>query len=205
MRSFLVLGWGIGVGAALALGVPSAGVAQAPPAGEEPDTIPLVFERELFSYPDFDRRNPFEPLTGETAGPRFEDLRLLGVILSSDPQRSVALMGTGGGDAGGSFRTRTGDVIGNVRVLEIQEDQVIVEVEEFGERDRRSLDLQRPERPAPQELFRSRDEEDEEEPSTDPDQEVEPEVPDPEDSPPGGDPEDGESSGISVTVEGGRK
>ena len=55
--------------------------------------------------------------------------------------------GGGGGGGGGNtfetFRLRRGDIIGNTRVLEIQEDKVIVEVEEFGLAERRVLELPR--------------------------------------------------------------
>ncbi len=122
----------------------------------DPDSVPLVFEREVFHYPQFDRRNPFRPLTGDLDGPRFEELRLLGTILSSEPGRSVALIGSGE-TASVSYRLRVGEVLGNMRVLEIQQSRVIVEVEEFGVRDQRTLELRRSESPQPQRMFRPRE------------------------------------------------
>lgn len=119
----------------------------APPQGPETegDTIRLVFEREVFTYPSQARRNPFRPLAdGGDAGPRFEQLVLLGAISSADPGGSVALLGvrTGGPD-GPTYRMRVGQSIGNTRIIEIRPRQLIVEVEEFGLRERRTLDLQR--------------------------------------------------------------
>ncbi|MEX0856118.1 MAG: hypothetical protein WD056_00985 [Gemmatimonadota bacterium] len=143
----MVLGTGLPTGALLGQqdSVPS----QAP-GGLPGDTIELVFEREVFTYPQYERRNPFRPLTGEdSAGPRFEDLVLMGRILSSNPASSIALVGAlpAGASSGQlpsrTFRLRTGDVIGNSRILEIREQAILVEVEEFGLRETRVLELRR--------------------------------------------------------------
>ena len=145
----------------------AAGVhAQDPSSAVRPDTavVALSFERETFAYPQFTRRNPFRPLvTAEAGGPRFEQLHLLGIIQSEDPAASVVLFGVGEmpvvdeqgqtqdteaaqGQKIETFRLRRGDVIGNTRVLEIQRMQVIVEVEEFGMTERRTMALPRPNR-----------------------------------------------------------
>ena len=125
----------------------------APPAEALPDgsETELVFDREVFAYPDFGRRNPFKALvSGDENGPRFEDIRLLGVIVSSDPRASVALFGVsdpGGGRTGPvvkTYRARLGDRLGNTRLLEIRRREVTVEVEEFGLTERRSLEVKRP-------------------------------------------------------------
>ncbi|NIP60476.1 MAG: hypothetical protein GWO00_21850, partial [Gemmatimonadetes bacterium] len=79
--------------------VPAAGVAaqeRSSPPAQDQDTTELVFQREVFTYPQFERRNPFEPLVGAgDGGPRFEELALLGIILSPQPPLSVALVATG--------------------------------------------------------------------------------------------------------------
>ena len=130
--------------------LPVAVKAQQPPP---PDTAALVFEREVFVYPTFERRNPFvRVLSGSEGGPRFEELQLIGVIYSSTPELSVALFGPRGGTSGGgggqtvrrTHRARLGDQLGNVRILEIQRTLVVVEVEEFGLTERREMELQRP-------------------------------------------------------------
>lgn len=121
---------------------------QAPPggAGASSDTVELIFEREVFEYPAFQRRNPFRPLTGDDAGPRFEELALLGVILSGDGAASVALLGPRGAAEGSrNWRVREGDVLGNVRVLAIRQRDILVEVDEFGIRESRVLELRRTE------------------------------------------------------------
>ncbi len=121
-----------------------------PPAG----SLDLVFEREAFVYPRYERRNPFLPLVaGDQFGPRFEEIKLIGIIHSPDPDRSVVMFGTRTGQEQGqgetglaiqSFRVRRGDTLGNVRILEIHETRVVVLVEEFGLTEQRVLELPRP-------------------------------------------------------------
>ena len=129
--------------------------AQAPPVQNPPavptDSVSLVFEREVFFYPQYERRDPFAPLTSaDDVGPRFEGLRLFSVIHAPDPAASVALLGPRGsgqvegpGD-GQMYRVRRGDHLGNIRILQIQESRIVVEVEEFGMREQRIMELQRP-------------------------------------------------------------
>lgn len=138
---------------ALALG-PTVGEAAAqqsdndePPeeAGEEAETMTrLVFEREVFNYPSH-ARDPFRPLTEDReTGPRFEDLRLLGVISGNSPETSIALVGVGSAGPGQAERLRVGDTLGNVRVTDVRPREVVVQVEEFGSIRERTLRVQRP-------------------------------------------------------------
>lgn len=110
-----------------------------PPPAEEAE---LVFEREVFQYPTFTRRNPFRPLGGaDQGGPRFESLSLIGIMYSSDPGASVAVVTTGGVDIaedgtlspvdGDAFNVKVGDRLGNATVREIRRDALIVDVEVF--------------------------------------------------------------------------
>lgn len=118
------------------------GAPQQPPGPQGADSTELVFEREVFSYPSFDRRNPFRPLVGAgDGGPRFEELRLLGILQSANPELSVALLGAGGDE---TFRVRQGQTLGNSRIVEIRRSSVIVDVTEFGLTEQRVLELQRP-------------------------------------------------------------
>ena len=122
---------------------------QTPPR-PRPDSVALVFEREVFVYPQYQRRNPFAPLvSGDEAGPRYEGLQLIGVIYSADPEKSVALFGPRTDLAADpslvrTYRVRRGDQLGNIRILQIQETRVVVEVQEFGMREQRIMQLQRP-------------------------------------------------------------
>jgi hypothetical protein len=117
---------------------------------QQPDSVTLVFEREVFFYPQYERRNPFAPLLeGEEGGPRFEGLRLLGILASSDPRASVALLGPRMGQTADpsrarTYRVRQGDRIGNIRILQIQETRIVVEIEEFGMTEQRIMELPRP-------------------------------------------------------------
>ena len=152
------------LGLVLTAAWPAEGAAQAPPVVELADTTDLVFEREVFQYPDYVRRNPFVPLVNDDAGgPRFESLRLLGVVHHRNPLYSVALFGVGnvtqagggggGGGGGGSLfethRLRRGDILGNTRIVNITEDRVVVEVEEFGMTERHIIELPRADQGGP--------------------------------------------------------
>lgn len=149
MTRFL-MGW-ILVGA-LATLIPSPANGQQRPPPQRPDTANLVFEREVFFYPQYERRNPFVPLLdGAEGGPRFEEIRLIAVIFSDNPDLSVALFGPRAGvgeaeqqAARRTYRARRGEQLGNVRILEIQQTRVVVEVEEFGLTEQHIMELQRP-------------------------------------------------------------
>ncbi|HUF77037.1 MAG TPA: hypothetical protein VMM35_12205 [Longimicrobiales bacterium] len=130
---------------------PAAGEAQEPPP-RPPQEPELVFEREVFQYPAFQRRNPFMPLEGAQGGVRFEQLSLIGIMYSPDPTASVAIMSTGGVTvnadgttapvAGDAYNVKVGQTIGNTTIREIQRDRVIVDVTEFGLTDRRTMFFQ---------------------------------------------------------------
>lgn len=144
----------------------------APPEPPGPDSVQpdveMVSEREVFRYPSFERRNPFRPLLGDEAGPRFEQVELRGIIFdANDPNRSVALLGLRQQvqqamqqqvqqqvqqqqQAGAplpdtiyvpepSTRLRAGMRWGNMVVRAIQADQVILDVTEFGMTEQRTL------------------------------------------------------------------
>jgi len=123
---------------------------QNPPPASETE---LVFEREVFQYPSFPRSNPFTRLDASNAGgPRFEQLSLIGVMYSDDPSASVAVLSTGGVQiaedgttspvAGDAYYLRAGQRLGNVTIIEVHRERVVVDVEEFGLSDRRTLEFQ---------------------------------------------------------------
>ena len=152
MRSFRV--WGAVLGAALILpmglaaqngagGSGSSAVASA--ATVDPDQAELAFEREVFTYPTFSRRNPFKPLLANAeGGPRWEGMRLEGILYDADPRYSIAILSSGRAASGGQLgagqaessaetaRLRVGERWGNIRILAIHRDNVLIEVEEFG-------------------------------------------------------------------------
>ena len=138
----------LAAGAVLAA-FPDVGHAQAPQQQGPPPEPELVFEREVFQYPAFQRRNPFLPLEGAQGGIRYEQLSLIGIMYSSDPTASVAVLSTGGVEVaedgtlapveGDAYNVKVGQTIGNTTIREIQRDRVIVDVEEFGLTDRRTM------------------------------------------------------------------
>ena len=122
---------------------------QPPPPARAQDTE-LVFEREIFQYPSFTRRNPFRPLLGaDGGGPRYEQLSVIGIIYSPDPGFSIATLTTGGVTVaedgtlsaveGDAFHLRTGESIGNTTIVEIRRDAVIVDVEVFDAVERETM------------------------------------------------------------------
>ena len=115
--------------------------AEAPRPAVDTTGIQLVYEREVFSYGDRGRRDPFRPLTSsDDTGPRFEELVLQGVKYSTGQWRSVALIA----DASGRiYRVRAGDVVGNSRVVEIGPLRVVLAVENFGTIRREMLELRK--------------------------------------------------------------
>lgn len=147
-----IVRWTLGACCAL---ICTAGVAQSASAqeGDPPPTetvTELVFDREVFVYPRYSRRNPFSPLVDMAdSGPRFEELSLQGIVYSSNPQLSVVLLHGGeiavreGVTMPQTFRLRRGEVVGNVRIIEIQPTRVIVDVDEFGVIEQRVFELQR--------------------------------------------------------------
>ena len=109
-------------------------------------------DREVFAYPGGDRRDPFaRPLPGNSAETRFEDLRLIGVIHSPNARESVALVSsrtaipaaaTTSGER--AFRLRQDSVLGDMRVLRVEREYVIVEIRRLGLAEQRELHLSRP-------------------------------------------------------------
>ena len=119
------------------------------PAGTEADDPGL--DREVFVYPGGDRRDPFERLVpANTAGTTFEDLSLVGVILSPDPRESVALLSsrtaraaTAAGAGEGTFRLRQGVVLGDMTAVRVERECLIVEIRRLGIGERSELCLSR--------------------------------------------------------------
>ncbi len=136
------IGWLLAAGVLL--------VAVAPASAQDPgprpmgaDTMTLQGEREVFRYPEYARRNPFKTLIGAD-DIRFDQIRLIGIIYSSDSSKSVAMVTDSepGGERRPSRRVRVGDRVGtSMLVLEIQPGHIVMEVTEFGLADRRTLEL----------------------------------------------------------------
>ncbi|MFW6088444.1 MAG: hypothetical protein ACODAB_01750 [Gemmatimonadota bacterium] len=114
----------------------------APPAAaaqESAGSAEEALTREVFDYPTDGRRDPFEPLSAsDELGPRFEDLRLAGVIYS--PERgSMAVMADAA--TGRRYRVWEGDVIGGARLVRVHPDRAEFQVTVFGVSRRDTLRL----------------------------------------------------------------
>lgn len=100
-------------------------------AAQEPTDTALTYRREVFEYRRDERPDPFRSLLrGTDLGVRLEDLTLTGVVYSSDPRRSVAVLTRRGVDR--PIRARVGDRIGGLQVAAIGPRSVDVVIEEFG-------------------------------------------------------------------------
>lgn len=126
------------------------GAGQQPPAkqpaaqqaGKSSEEVDLSYQREVFTYPERGRRDPFLPLTSATGvGPRFEELALQGIMYSPVRGRSVALLVAGKR----IFTVHPGDVVGNARVVEIDPTRVVFAVNNFGTVRQQMLELKRKE------------------------------------------------------------
>ena len=147
MKRFVVALAALGTCAVVALPTSAEGQAPTPPLSD----TELVFEREVFSYPAFTRRNPFLPLEGTAGGPRYEQLTLIGIMFSPDPASSVAVISTGSvtvaedgttsGVAGDAYYLKVGQTIGNATIVEIRRDAVVVDVEVFDAVERNTMNF----------------------------------------------------------------
>lgn len=122
---------------------PRAGVGAGEEGGRPPRTTKreLILERETYTYPARGRRDPFRrsPLPSSRA-PGTESVILLGIIHHPDPAYRVAVIrfhrGPGGtADSDGDppapavERLRSGEVLGGLRIVAIEVDSVVVEVD----------------------------------------------------------------------------
>ncbi len=100
----------------------------------------LIFEREVFTYPAENRRDPFRPPINDGSGPVFEDLELRMIIYSVAASQSLALAADGSNK---TYRLRRGQSLGNATVLDIEPARVFFMVEDYGNRRRAILELPR--------------------------------------------------------------
>jgi hypothetical protein len=108
----------------------------------------VTFYREDFSYASEGRRDPFISLmaTGEVR-PMLADLALIGVIFDPSGQRSVAVLIDA--TTGDTYRVKTGQTIGRMKLQRIGQRDVTLQVDEFGFSRQETLPLdQNPRRPA---------------------------------------------------------
>ncbi len=126
-----------------AANAPAEATAPAPAA-----TLPEsdVYRREVFRYQAGGRPDPFRPLlAGDDMGVRVQDLRLIGIIHSSNPRASVAVFTLPSDSA--RVRLRPGQRLGAVTVVAVHPRRVDVREDALGVSRVYSLELQRTRRP----------------------------------------------------------
>ncbi|HEX2717471.1 MAG TPA: hypothetical protein VHM67_07300 [Gemmatimonadaceae bacterium] len=91
----------------------------------------IAFSREVFSYDDAGRRDPFLSLlaTGELR-PAFTDLKLVAVAYDPTGRKSVAIMRDV--STKDQYRVKVGQSIGRMRVAQIRPKSVTFTIDEFG-------------------------------------------------------------------------
>jgi len=93
-------------------------------------TVSTVYEREVFEYPSLGRRDPFRALNaGEQLGPRFDDLRLSGVLFNQSVGSVATFLDE---STGRRYRVREGESLGEARVIAIRTDEVDFLITSFG-------------------------------------------------------------------------
>jgi hypothetical protein len=109
-----------------------------------PDSAsPVGYRREVFRYTG-GSRDPFESLiTTRGVGPLITDLRLVSIAYDARYGNSVAVV-RAAHDAH-PLRLRRGDTVGQMRVIQIRQFEVVFQIEEFGFERQVVLSLRRPE------------------------------------------------------------
>jgi hypothetical protein len=146
MRCTHLLKAGLAAFALLMLAATPAPAQDAPAASPRPPVAEgneprLVFEREVFTYPGRNRRDPFAPLTATADGPLFSDVRIHMIIFSDDPAESIVSLSVAGGRR---VRLRRGETVGNATVVAISVTHVVFSVMDFGMRRQEVLYLKPP-------------------------------------------------------------
>jgi hypothetical protein len=102
----------------------------------------VAFSREVFSYDQGGRRDPFLSLllSGDLR-PAINDLRLVAVAYDPTGRNSVAIMRDN--TTKDQYRAKVGQTLGRMRVTEIQPKAVVFSIEEFGMNRREELVLVR--------------------------------------------------------------
>jgi hypothetical protein len=100
---------------------------------------PLIIMREVFSYDEAGRRDPFlSLLTTTDLRPTLSDLKIIATVVD-EPGRSVALLQDR--NAGKQVSVRVGSKLGRMRVASIRPNVVVFTIDEFGTTRLDSLQL----------------------------------------------------------------
>lgn len=108
--------------------------AEADTAVEAAPADTSVYRREVFSYPEQGRRDPFRPLQSfASTGPRLDQLSLSGILYGGEGGESVVVLVDP--STGSRYRLRVGDSVGFARLSRVEPRRAIFTVSGFG-RDR---------------------------------------------------------------------
>ncbi|MGD0483642.1 MAG: hypothetical protein ABSB58_03195 [Gemmatimonadales bacterium] len=109
-----------------------------------PDSAsPTDYRREVFRYAG-GSRDPFQSLIASRGvGPLLSDLRLVSIAYDARYGNSVAVVRSAHDTR--PMRLRRGDTIGQMRVIQIRQYEVVFQIEEFGFERQEVLALRRPE------------------------------------------------------------
>lgn len=124
---------------------PAAGAKPKPkPRPVLPDSAsPEGYRREVFRYGG-GSRDPFESLISTRGvGPLISDLRLVSIAYDARYGNSVAVVRAAHDTH--PMRLRRGDTVGQMRVIQIRQYEVVFQIEEFGFERQEVLTLRRPE------------------------------------------------------------
>lgn len=117
------------------------GLAVSAQAAAAQTPVSTVYEREVFTYPSLGRRDPFRPLNaGDQIGPRFSDLNLTGVLYNPAIGSVATLLDE---KSGRRYRSREGDVLGDIRIAAIRIDEVDFVITSFGISRRETLTVKK--------------------------------------------------------------
>ena len=122
-------------------GAPARG-AQRPQPEPDSDEPRLVFDREVFSYPQAAVRDPFQPLRLNEGGPQFNELLVRMIVFSPNPSESMVLVQDAEQNI---YRLRRGESVGSATVVDIGRTRVVFSIVEFGMQRQEILDLKPPE------------------------------------------------------------
>jgi hypothetical protein len=112
-----------------------------PVSAQAPAESEGVYQREIFDYPSLGRRNPFRGLNqGEQIGPRFDDLRLSGVLYNPAVGSVATLTDQ---KTGKRYRAREGDRLGEIRIAAIRPQEADFVITSFGISRRETLRVDR--------------------------------------------------------------
>lgn len=110
---------------------------------ERDSTGNVLFRREVYSYPGSNRRDPFSSLieSGDIR-PMIADLQIVAITLGQVERQSIATLKDRSSNE--IYRVRVGSVFGRMRVTSIRQREVVVEIDEFGNKRQETLSINVP-------------------------------------------------------------